>query len=91
MYNVVFRTIAKCETVGAITWTSFRDKEYFDGWYNEKMRSWYQVVEENVSEERAIELCSSPDATRAVTRYLFNRLIHLRKLLGKMRGREVWP
>ena len=65
-YNVVFRTIVKCETTGAITWTTFRSKEDFDKWNNDKMKSWYEVVAEGVSEATAIELCSSPEATRAV-------------------------
>ncbi|MEK7076191.1 MAG: hypothetical protein AAB941_00805 [Patescibacteria group bacterium] len=30
------------------------------------MKIWYQVVEEGVSQEQAVELCSTPEATRAV-------------------------
>lgn len=66
MYNVVFRTIAKCISEGAITWSTFNSQEDFEKWYNDEMRSGYEVVEQNVSQERAIELCSSPEATRAV-------------------------
>jgi len=66
MYNVVFKTIVECATKGAITWSAHKSKEYFDKWYDEKMRSWYEVVEQGVTEERAIELCSSPEAALAV-------------------------
>lgn len=64
-YNVVFRTIVQCTHTGVVTWTSFRSKEHFDQWYSEKMKTWYEVVEEGVSQERAIELCSSRTATLA--------------------------
>jgi len=64
MYNVVFRNIVECATEGAITQTSFESKKHFDEWYDEKMRSWYEVVEQGVTEERATELCSSPEATQ---------------------------
>jgi len=66
MHNVVFQNILEGTHCGVITWTSFESKEAFDEWYNEKMKSWYQVVEEGVSEQRAIELCSSPEAHTAV-------------------------
>ncbi|MFA6365172.1 MAG: hypothetical protein WCW78_02110 [Candidatus Paceibacterota bacterium] len=64
-YNVVFKTIAECTHVGVITWTSFQSKEYFDQWYDEKMRGWYEVVDEGVSEARAMQLCASDEATLA--------------------------
>ena len=54
MYNVVFRNISGSTSDGVITWTAFRDKAYFDEWNDEKMKAWYQVVEEGVSQERAI-------------------------------------
>ena len=66
MYNVVFRNISGSTSDGAITWGSHKDKAHFDAWYDEKMMTWYQVVEEGVSQERAIELCSTPEATAAV-------------------------
>jgi hypothetical protein len=58
MHNVVFRTIVECSTKGAITWTSFKSKEHFDKWYDAKMRDWYEVVEEGVTQQRAVDLCS---------------------------------
>lgn len=79
MYNVVFRTIIKCATEGAITWSSFETQEDFERWYDEKMRSWYEVVEQNVSEARAVELCSSPEATSAV---LFSHIRELAEILS---------
>ena len=62
MYAVVFRTITECTTKGAITWTAFESKEHFEKWYSSKLQTWYEVVEQGVSEERAIELCSSNEA-----------------------------
>jgi len=57
VYNVAFRTILQGSgKEGVITWTAFESKEAFDAFYDEKMRSWYQVVGEGVSEERCIEL-----------------------------------
>ncbi len=76
MYNVVFRTIAECSSKGAITWTSFKSKEDFDKWYNSKRRGWYEVVDQGVSQERADELCSTPEAYTAAT------ISELRKLGG---------
>jgi hypothetical protein len=62
MHIVVFRTIADCASKGAVTWSSFMNKEAFDEWYDQKMQDWYEVVDQGVTKERAIELCSSPEA-----------------------------
>jgi len=74
VYNVVFRTIAVCSSRGAITWVSFKDKKYFNEWYDEKMRGWYEVVDQGVSRECAIELCSTPEAKIAVAAYGLKKL-----------------
>lgn len=66
MYNVIFRIIVECSAFGAITWVPFKDKENFDKQYNERMREWYGVVDQGVSKERAIELCSTPEATLVI-------------------------
>ena len=66
MYNVVFKNTSGSISDGVITWTSFVSKAHFDEWYNEKMKDWYKIVREGVSEEQAIELCSSTKATLAV-------------------------
>ena len=66
MHNVVFRNISGSISDGVITWSSFKSKVDFDKWNDQKMKSWYQVVEEGVSQERAIDLCSTPEATQAV-------------------------
>ena len=81
MYNVVFKTIAECTHKGVITWTSFESKEYFYKWYDEKMQSWYKVVDEGVTKERAIELCSSPEADLAV---LITTVRELGELLSRI-------
>ena len=66
MYNVVFKNIGENTSKGVVTWSTFQDKEKFDEWYDAEMRAWYQIVEEGVTQERAVELCSSPEATLAV-------------------------
>lgn len=66
MYTVVFRDIFDGPSKGAITYTLFKSKEEFDKWYDDKMRTWYEVVEEGVTQERAQKLCSSPQAQLAV-------------------------
>lgn len=79
MFNVVFRTITREGSFGAITWSTFKDEDAFDQWYNEKMRSLYAVVAKNVTEEEAREFCSTPEAQRAV---LVHRLNRASKLLS---------
>jgi hypothetical protein len=61
-YNVSFRyTAAAGGYQGIITWTSFASKKDFDEWYTEERRAHQEVVEEGISEERAVELtCSTP-------------------------------
>jgi hypothetical protein len=76
MYNVVTRTLVG-NSKGAITWTSFESKEEFDKWNDDKMQSWYQVVEEGVTEERATELCSGPEATVAAVRCMLGSALRL--------------
>lgn len=65
MYIVVFRTIAECTAKGAITRSNFESKEAFDKWYDERLKTWYEVVKEGISNEHAAELCSSPEAQHA--------------------------
>lgn len=64
-YNVVFKNISPGTHTGVFTWSSFKDKKEFDKWNNEKMKSWYQVVAEGVTSDRAVELCSTPEANQA--------------------------
>lgn len=61
--NVVFRNITKGQCEGVITWSAFDSEDCFCEWYDEKMKSWYEVVEKDVTEDRAIELCSTPSNT----------------------------
>ncbi|MDP3934812.1 MAG: hypothetical protein Q8Q46_01155 [Candidatus Giovannonibacteria bacterium] len=77
MYNVVFVTIVECSTKGVITWTSFRDKEHFDKWYDKKTQGWYEVVDQGVSRERALELCSTQEAKNAYAVSAMKRLSKL--------------
>ncbi len=65
MYNVVFRTIMVCETQGAVTWTSFVSKADFETWYDKTMRSQVEVVEQGVTENRAMEVCHSLNKGKA--------------------------
>jgi len=63
-YNVVFKTRIG-PSQGVITWTSYKDKEHFDQWYNEEMRASYEVVAEGVSQEEAVrQSAATPYAVR---------------------------
>lgn len=73
-YNVVFKNTSGSILNGVTTWTSFESKDAFNKWYDKKMKKWYEVVEENVSQDRAIELCSTPEANTAVV------VSHLKKI-----------
>jgi hypothetical protein len=68
MYIVVFRNLTD-ECKGVITWSTFKSKEDFDNRYDAEMRGLYEVVEQGVTQERAQELCSSPEADSAVMRH----------------------
>jgi len=82
VYNVVFRAICRGSMArGVITWSSFKDKEDFNEWYNEKMQEWYVVVEAGVSHERAIELCSTFAARIAVVKSQLRELGELLRSL----------
>ena len=63
-YIVVFKNVSQDDFDGVITWTPYADKAEFNR-YQAQMREQYQVVEEDVSRERAIQLCSTPEATSA--------------------------
>ena len=80
MYNVVFRNIHVAPKE-IITWSSFESKEHFDKWYDEKMQSWYEVVDQGVTPERAVELCSSPQAVGAI---LLFKMSELHELLSRI-------
>jgi hypothetical protein len=81
MYNVVFRNTSGNAYDGVLTWSTFKSKKDFDAWYDAKMKSWYQVVEESVSDERAIERCSTPEANQAAFSARMKKLGQL--LLGR--------
>jgi hypothetical protein len=62
MHNVVLVCTAESAYKGTTTWTSFTDKDCFKRWVEEAPRL-YRVLEEGVSVERAVELCSTKEAT----------------------------
>lgn len=64
MYNVVFQTKVGTSQ-GAVTWSTFKDQNTFNNWHNQEMKDWYEVLTQGVTEERAIELCSTPQAKLA--------------------------
>ncbi len=78
MYNVVFKRKSGTHK-GVITWSTFKDKEYFDTWFDAKIKEDYEIVAENVSILRATELCSTPLAKIS---YL---LVELRELSVMLR------
>lgn len=62
MYNVVFKTIAEGPYKGVITWSTFDSKEEFDKWFSTKLKNMYEIVDQGVTSEKAVEYCSSPMA-----------------------------
>jgi hypothetical protein len=64
MYNVVFRRLGDGTHQGVVTWSSYDSKEHFDKCYTDERRLKEEVVEEGVSTERALELCSTPEAAQ---------------------------
>lgn len=62
MYNVVFRTIVPGNYFGVITWSTYPSKEEFDSRFV-SLKDMYVVVEQGVTPERAVELCSTPEAS----------------------------
>lgn len=84
-YNVVFRTLIG-KSCGAITRTSFESKEAFDAWFSPKLRGWYEVVEEGVTDERGEELCTSPEANRAVMVCGFRQISELTQRIADTCG-----
>jgi len=65
-YVVIFKNTKVCGGyAGVITWTVFESKNKFDELFDDKMRSRSEVLEEGVTEERAIELvCQTPLSCR---------------------------
>lgn len=58
-YNVAFCYTRKAGlSHGIVTWSSFPNKEDFDKWYTAEIRSRERVVEEGITEERAVQLVS---------------------------------
>lgn len=56
-YIVAFRNTKETGAYeGVITWTCFENKEKFDAWFTKDLREKYQVVDEDISEEEAVEL-----------------------------------
>ncbi|MDD4761919.1 MAG: hypothetical protein PHZ25_02770 [Candidatus Pacebacteria bacterium] len=56
-YNVAFRKTSKTGGFqGIITWMSFSSKNDFEKWYTDEIREQNEVVEEGITEERAVEL-----------------------------------
>jgi len=75
MYNVVLKVIDEHRSdCGVITWTSYKDKEAFDK-CREELQGEHEVVAEGVSQECAIELCSSSDAQNAALAYRVRSLL----------------
>jgi hypothetical protein len=67
MYIVVFRNVSGSISNGVITWTCFEDKEQFNNWWlnSKNAKNWYEIVEEGVTEQRAIKLSSSLESRLA--------------------------
>jgi hypothetical protein len=70
MYNVVFR-----HNSGLVTWTSFLNKEAFEKQYTRE--KFGEIVDQGVTDARAIELCSAPRARLAVEASYLRELLDL--------------
>lgn len=76
-YNVVTKTCGGISD-GVITWTSFESEEAFNKWYDKVMNRLYKIVAKGVSQERALELCSTTEANEVVLlshERVFDRLL----------------
>ncbi len=47
------------------------------------MQSWYEVVAEGVTDARAVELCSTPEAERAAEMYHLRQVAELTGQMGR--------
>ena len=56
-YNVVFEyTLATRAYAGYRTWTSFENKKQFEEWYTPERQTLETVVEQGITQERAMQL-----------------------------------
>lgn len=55
MYNVVLRK----STFSKIIWAVFSDEDNFNHWCEKDINLKNNIIEKGITEERAIELCSS--------------------------------
>ena len=79
MYIVVFKNVSGSVSNGVITWSCFTNKDQFDNWWlnSKNAKNWYKIVEEGVTEQRAIDLCSTPKAKIAAAASDFGELLQL--------------
>lgn len=70
MYNVAFRYTKEAGGYhGVIFWTSYSNKEEFNKLFTDEMKKKMEVVEEGITEERAIELTrTTPVACRVAAK-----------------------
>ena len=63
----MFRNVSGSISNGVITWNRFENKKQFDNWWLncKNVKNWYEIVEEGVTEQRAIELSSSLESRLA--------------------------
>ena len=67
-YIVALRyTAAAGGYAGVITWTRFKSKEGFDAWFNDGGNKDHEVVEEGITEGRAIALCDTTPLRSLIT------------------------
>lgn len=64
-YNVCFESLTSSRR-GVRTWSTFDSKKDFDSCFADHLHTKYRVVEEGISSERCLELCSTPEANSAV-------------------------
>lgn len=63
MYVVVLKNTRNDATNNRLHWTTFKDKEHFEDWFELKIQLSFIVVSQDISEKEAITLCNDKEAT----------------------------
>lgn len=72
-YNVAFvGTPASGDYEGVITWSSYLSKEEFDKAYTPEMKAKQAIVEEGITDERAVELAKQTPEDKIIRANLAN-------------------
>ena len=62
MYVVVLKNTRNDAMKKRLCWTTFRDKNHFEAWFNFKMQLSFVLIKQDLSEKEAIDLCTDKEA-----------------------------